>query len=82
MSLHDRPREEIPWYPKVLKEDCTGCGVCHDFCPHGTYEWDDDADRPMVANPYNCIVGCSNCRTQCPAEAIEFPPLSMLKQYR
>ena len=82
MSIHDTPRREIPWYPTVDLEKCTGCGVCYDFCPHGTYGWDDERDQPEVTNPYNCVVGCSNCRPQCPVEAIEFPPLSMLRQFR
>ncbi|NPV70227.1 MAG: ferredoxin family protein [Firmicutes bacterium] len=36
----------------------------------------------VVANPHNCVVGCSNCAPRCPVEAITFPPLSVLKQYR
>ena len=27
----------------------------------------------MVANPYDCMVGCSTCATVCPVEAISFP---------
>ena len=82
MSIKDTPREEIPWYPEVDKEKCTGCKNCFEFCSHNTYEWDDKKEKPEVANPYNCVVGCSNCRTQCPVEAIKFPPLSMLKKYK
>ncbi len=82
MGIEDTPREQIPWYPEIIDDSCTGCGSCYDFCPHDTYEWDEEADRPVVANPYNCVVGCSNCRAQCPEEAISFPPLSMLEQFR
>lgn len=82
MSIHDTPREEIPWFPTVQEDECTGCRTCYEFCPHGTYEWDENNDLPVVANPFNCIVDCSNCRPQCPTEAIEFPPLSMLRQFR
>ncbi len=69
-------REEIPWYPK-----CTGCRTCYEFCQHGTYEWDEERARPIVKNPFNCIVGCSGCAPHCPNEAITFPPLSILRQY-
>ncbi|MFO8059670.1 MAG: ferredoxin family protein [Bacillota bacterium] len=82
MTLKDTPREEIPWYPTILEEECTGCGTCYEFCPHGTYEWNREEDRPTVAKPYNCVVGCSNCRPLCPAGAIEFPPLAALRDYR
>ncbi|MFW6238821.1 MAG: 4Fe-4S dicluster domain-containing protein [Halanaerobiales bacterium] len=82
MGIKDTPREEIPWFPRIDEEKCTGCGTCLDFCGHGTYEWDDEVERPVVANSYNCVVGCSSCRNQCPEDAIEFPPLTMLKKYK
>jgi len=76
------PREQIPWYPTIDVEKCTGCRTCYEFCSHGTYEWDEERGMPVVKNPFNCIVGCSSCALQCPGEAIMFPPLSVLKQYR
>lgn len=82
MGIKDTPREEIPWYPTVNKEKCTGCRTCVNFCSHGTYEWDEEKNIPVVANPYNCVVGCSGCRPQCPAGAIGFPPLSILKKFQ
>ncbi|MEA4882831.1 MAG: 4Fe-4S dicluster domain-containing protein [Clostridia bacterium] len=75
-------RNEIPWYPAVDAEKCSGCRSCYDFCSHATYIWDEDAQRPVVKNPFNCVVGCSTCAAQCPSQAIAFPPLSILKQYR
>ncbi|MFW6238802.1 MAG: 4Fe-4S dicluster domain-containing protein [Halanaerobiales bacterium] len=82
MGIKDTPREEIPWFPEIDEEECNGCGTCYEFCSNGAYEWDDEAEKPVVANPYNCVVGCSSCRPQCPEGAIEFPPLTMLKKYR
>lgn len=75
-------REEIPWYPTVDAEKCIGCRTCFEFCRNGVYAWDGDRGHPIVVKPYNCVVGCSSCAAQCPSEAIKFPPLSILKQYR
>jgi NAD-dependent dihydropyrimidine dehydrogenase PreA subunit len=75
------PREEIPWYPAIDQEKCLGCGACVDFCSHGTYEMNHDTGKPIVKNPYHCVVGCSGCKLQCPAEAISFPPLTILNQF-
>ena len=76
------PRQEIPWYPTVDAEKCSGCKTCFEFCPHNTYDWDEQNERPIVARPHNCIVECSGCMAQCSFEAITFPPLSMLKELK
>ena len=34
--------------------------------------------RTIVANPYSCTVGCSNCVRICPNEAITFPDVEEL----
>lgn len=75
------PREEIPWHPTIDGDKCQGCGVCLDFCSHGTYEFDPNTGKPMVKNPSNCVVGCSGCQPECPAGAITFPPLTILQKY-
>jgi NAD-dependent dihydropyrimidine dehydrogenase PreA subunit len=72
------PRDRIPWHPTVDAGKCVGCRSCFDFCSHGVYSWDEAAGIPVVANPSNCVVGCSNCSHQCKEEAISFPPLSVL----
>lgn len=79
MKIGDLPREQIPWYPTIDEEKCTGCGVCVEFCAHGTHELDEAKGKARVANPYHCVVGCTGCESQCPAGAISFPPLSILK---
>lgn len=71
------PREEIPWHPSIEKEKCTNCGVCISFCHKDVYE--EGPDGPIVANPHNCIVGCTGCAGQCPAGAISFPTLVELR---
>ena len=73
------PREEIPWYPAIDDGLCTNCGVCIGFCAHGVYALDDV--QTSVVTPYNCVVGCSGCETQCTLGAIRFPDMGefMLK---
>jgi NAD-dependent dihydropyrimidine dehydrogenase PreA subunit len=72
------PRETIPWHPTLEAEKCIGCRKCFEFCSHGVYTWDDAADRPVIAEPFHCVVGCSNCMHQCGEGAISFPPLTIL----
>jgi len=67
------PREEIPWYPTIEQELCSNCGICVDFCTHGVYAVEDV--RTMVVAPYNCVVGCSGCESQCTPGAIRFPDM-------
>lgn len=71
------PRERIPWYPTIIAERCTKCGVCVSFCHQGVYA--DADDGPEVRNPFKCIVGCTGCASKCPAGAISFPTLMELR---
>lgn len=77
-------REQIPWYPTIHAEQCTGCGECITFCQYGVYQ--EQQGKPRVINPYGCMVGCSECTKICPAGAIEFPDqeefLVLLKMLR
>lgn len=72
------PREEIPWFPRIEPERCTGCGVCISFCQYKVYRESDG--KAEVANPYACLVGCSGCVSQCPSQAISFPSLIELRE--
>ena len=72
------PREKIPWYPTIAQELCTNCGVCVDFCPHQVYAVVDI--QTTVTAPYNCVVGCSNCTSQCTPGAIRFPDMEQFVQ--
>jgi NAD-dependent dihydropyrimidine dehydrogenase PreA subunit len=73
------PREKIPWYPVIDEELCTNCGTCIEFCSNGVFALDDIQTK--VVAPYNCVVGCSGCETQCTPGAIRFPDMGefMLK---
>lgn len=70
------PREEIPWYPRVDPERCSGCSSCVEFCIHGVFAFD---GKSRVVRPYNCIVGNSTCRSFCPEKAISFPSAAELR---
>lgn len=63
-----------PWFPTLNLEICDGCEgtyKCVDFCPHNVLGLKDG--KPFVANPLNCIYGCSSCASLCKNGAIIFP---------
>ncbi|MCW1296460.1 MAG: 4Fe-4S dicluster domain-containing protein [Candidatus Parvarchaeota archaeon] len=63
------------WFPIIYLDKCDGCGGtyrCVNFCPHNVLEIRDN--KAYVANPLNCIYGCSSCENLCPNDAIIFPP--------
>jgi NAD-dependent dihydropyrimidine dehydrogenase PreA subunit len=68
------PREEIPWFPRVDANRCNGCGVCITFCHNKVYR--ERSGKADVVDPYGCVVGCTGCLSQCPAQAISFPSLA------
>ncbi len=70
-TYQNMPRKEIPWYPTINTDLCLNDNVCIDFCSNDVFKVDDI--HTVVANPYNCVVGCSSCGTQCPSGAITFP---------
>lgn len=65
------PREEIPWYPVIDEDLCNNCAACMDFCSNDVFAEGDLST--IVANPYNCVVGCAACKTECETGAISFP---------
>ena len=69
------PRSKIPWYPTIDYEKCISCGNCVEYCTLGAYEWEeeDGKKRPVVKNPYNCVVLCAGCQPECPVGAISHP---------
>lgn len=73
------PREKIPWYPTIDADRCIHDRECIDFCKNNVFDWDDALAVPVVARPYNCVVGCDACAKICPSEAISFPPMDEFK---
>ena len=74
-TWHGIPRNKIPWYPKINYEKCISCGKCVDYCKLGAYEFEEKGGKkkPVVTNPYNCVVLCTGCDSICPAGAISHP---------
>jgi NAD-dependent dihydropyrimidine dehydrogenase PreA subunit len=79
MSKLKVPREKIPWYPTVNPDLCIHDQECINFCKNNVFDWDDALGVPVVARPYNCVVGCDACAKICPSEAISFPPMEEFK---
>ena len=69
------PREKIPWYPTIDYTKCVSCGKCVDYCTLGAFifEANGEKKRPVVKNPYNCVVLCEGCQDICPSDAISHP---------
>lgn len=77
------PREKIPWYPTIDYDKCIGCLTCVNFdkeTGHNVYDVEGNPPRPVVRNPYSCVVGCRACATLCPANAIKFPSMKELRE--
>ena len=74
-TFHGVPRGKIPWYPTIDYEKCLSCGKCVDYCKLGVYEFQgkDETKKSVVKNPNNCVVFCTGCEEQCPAQAITHP---------
>jgi NAD-dependent dihydropyrimidine dehydrogenase PreA subunit len=63
-----------PWFPTINLEKCDGCKgayKCVGFCPYKVLELKEG--KPFIANPLNCIHGCSSCASLCRNGAIIFP---------
>jgi NAD-dependent dihydropyrimidine dehydrogenase PreA subunit len=70
------PRDKIPWYPTVDQSKCIGCGVCLN-CGRNVFAW--QGGKPLVARPYECVIGCTTCANLCPAWAISFPDIESVR---
>jgi len=71
------PREKVEWFPTIDKKKCLKCGICMN-CGRKVFDWTDDG--PVVARPYECIVGCNTCGNLCMGEAITFQSIEEIKK--
>ncbi len=68
--------ESRDWSPIVSSDACIGCGTCVTGCSRLVYRYDFENRKAVVADPLNCMVGCTTCANTCPTQAISFPPLA------
>jgi len=72
-------RTEIEWNPTVNPKKCAGCGMCITSCGRQVFDYNPDSKKAVVANPYQCMVGCTSCETWCIYDAINFPNRKYIK---
>ncbi|MBW4055681.1 MAG: ferredoxin family protein [Proteobacteria bacterium] len=75
------PREEIPWFPTIDAEKCSGCRECITICKNNVLAFDEAGLKSTVVNPYNCVVECRTCARLCPSEAISFPDAAVFSEF-
>lgn len=58
----------------IVTEECTGCGICVDFCPENCILLIDRKEKTKfkkIANiDYDYCKGCLICANECPFKAI------------
>ncbi len=64
----------MSWEWNLITEECTGCGICADVCPHEAIQLTREMAYPEPV-PLACV-GCLDCVAQCPFDAIEVRDLS------
>src|SRR3972149_10987100 len=78
---HGIPRNNIRWNPTVIEDRCIGCGLCVTSCGRNVYKFDYEKNKPVVATPEMCMVGCTTCATLCLQDAIEFPSRGYIRNF-
>ena len=79
-TWHGIPRENIVWHPTLIAESCVGCGLCVTSCGKNVYSFDYETNKPVVAAPQACMVGCTTCAVLCTVDAIEFSSQGYVRQ--
>ena len=74
--LSGYPRERVDWFPTIDAEACVRCGMCMN-CGKQVFDWTEKG--PVVARPYQCVVGCTTCANLCLGKAISFPDIESVR---
>jgi Pyruvate/2-oxoacid:ferredoxin oxidoreductase delta subunit len=59
----------MEWEWILIEQNCPGCGICADVCPHDAIAMTRETAYPEPV-PSACV-GCMICVAQCPFDAIE-----------
>jgi NAD-dependent dihydropyrimidine dehydrogenase PreA subunit len=57
----------------IDRDNCTDCQTCVGACFVDVLRWDEQAGRPVVAYPEDCV-WCYACELACPAQCIDVKP--------
>jgi len=71
------PREKVEWFPTIDPKKCLKCGICMN-CGRKVFDWTDEG--PVVARPYECVVGCTTCANLCRGNAITFQSITEIRK--
>ncbi|MBN2238329.1 MAG: ferredoxin family protein [Dehalococcoidales bacterium] len=68
--------ESMRWVKEIVidLETCKGCKNCMNACFVDVIRWNDEAKKPVVAYPEDCV-WCLACEAACPVDAIEVIPV-------
>lgn len=68
-------RSTLTWYPTIVSDKCTGCGLFVVTCgeKRNVFGFNVDTKKSVVLAPQHCMVGCDNCASNCLWDAIHFP---------
>jgi ferredoxin len=64
----------MEWEWALIGQECTGCGICADVCPHAAIAMTREMAYPEAVLA-KCI-GCMVCVAQCPFASIEVRELA------
>ncbi len=59
----------MEWEWKLIRRECTGCGICADVCRYDAIKMTRQTAYPEPG-PCQCV-GCMACVEQCPFDAVE-----------
>jgi ferredoxin len=59
----------LEWKWKLIEQNCTGCGICEDVCPHDAIQMTRQMAYPEAIVP-RCV-GCMACVQECPFDAVQ-----------
>ncbi len=63
---------------ELVKERCTGCGICFSACPQDVFRMDSRTGKALIEYPEDCVA-CWSCEMFCPVHCIKVSEARPLK---